>query len=150
MLYDKCASLLEHIERVVVFGSSPVLVHDVAKNERIIEEVVVSNTSSDVSGKRSFHGMLLFKRNVRKASYLSKKWKTRYFKIENQTLYCYHDEALTVMLRCISLLDSKLVVPKTHKYSFYFELHSTVSATYFQLRAANSADFSKWAEMLDL
>lgn len=148
-LYNKCAVLLEHIERTVVFASSPIIVRDIAKNERIIDEVVSDGSPEDVSGKPSTFGALWFKRNQRKAFYRTKRWKTRYFKLENHTLYCYRDEKCTQLLRCISLLDSRLEVPKGAKHMYFMELHSTVSTAYFQLRANSSSEFTRWVELLD-
>lgn len=148
-LYSKCAVLLEHIERTVVFGSSPAVVRDVAKNERIIEEVVSESTPGNANNGVTTSGALWFKRNKRKAFYRSKRWKTRFFRLENHTLYCYRDEKLTQLLRCISLLDSRVEVPKGAKHMYSMELHSTVSTTYFQLRANSSSEFTRWLELLE-
>lgn len=149
-LFNKCAVLLEHIERVVVFGSSPVLVLDMAKNDKIIGEVVMSNTNEDVSRKGALIGELLYKRNTRKAFYRSKPWKPRFFKVENQALFCYHDDTLTKLLRCISLLDARLEVPTAAKHLHYMELHSTVNDTVLRLRANDSSTFNKWAEAIEM
>jgi hypothetical protein len=158
-LFNKCANLLGNIERVVVFGSSPVVIDDAAKNETIMNEIVLSSCNGnnykndgDVSEKSSLSGLLLFKRNTRLAWYKSKGWKPRFFKVENLVLYCYRDKECKQLLRAVSLLDCRIEIPDNdnERYPYYMEVHSTISPYFLQLRALDATSFRRWNALLEM
>ena len=150
LLYNKCARLIEHIERVVVYTSTPSLMDNLSQNDKIISEIVLSSgPEDDVSGNTlAMEGPLLFKRSDRIAFYRTKGWKPRNFRIQNHSLYCYRGDKFTKPIRSVSLLDCNLVIPSASKHPFYFELHSTVSTACFHLRAADNGIFQKWIDAI--
>lgn len=153
-LFNKCAVLIEHIERVVVFGSTPSVIHDISKNDQIINEVVFPNSASlndpALTLQTSTMSALLFKRTTRKSFFHTKRWKIRYFKIEHACLYCYHDAEFKQLLRSMSLLDAKVVIPSDSTYEWYMQVQSTVSSLVFHIRATNSETFNAWVSDLQL
>lgn len=89
-------------------------------------------------------GMLLYKRALRKSNISSKSWKSRYFKIEQQILFCYRDRTSTTPLRSMPIRDLELNVVHREKYAFQFELLSKTTGAKFQLRADSESNFEYW------
>ena len=94
------------------------------------------------------HGVLLYKRVLRKSSISTKTWKSRYFKVEHRILFCYKDDESKVPLRSIVIRDFDLNIVTREKYQFQFELYSKITGVTFKLRADTEATFDFWVQGL--
>lgn len=106
------------------------------------EEIELRNKLDQVKGS------LMYKRNVRKSRLATKSWKTRYFKIEEQILFCYRDAKSKEPLRAIAIEDFELLVVTREKYEYQFELYNKISGLKYQLRASDEADYNFWIKGL--
>jgi hypothetical protein len=171
----RCSRLLNNIERAVVFGSLTLTAEeegilsaqvtpaqltelkDFEKNERANQIIHVNNktliastttTESSNIDTNTPKGFLLYKRGQKQSIFISKGWKSRYFKIDQRILLCYKGLNSKVPVRSIHLEDCDLFTVKRQKYEFQFELKSRSSGVKFQLRATDQVDFDKWVQAL--
>lgn len=170
--YYRCAGLLQNIQRAVIYGSPTLTAQeeellssqvsamqmselkDFEKNERadqIIRKnptVTTSKTDMLQDNTKIFKGYLLYKRLVKKAMFTTKKWNSRFFKIEQKVLLCYKQESSKMPLRAISLETCDLFMVKREKYEYQFELVCKSSGEKYQLRAIDQTSFDTWVQAL--
>jgi PH domain len=141
--YLRCSRLIHNVERAVVYGS-PVLSAQ-AKPRPTSMRRPDPTVKVDAT---LLHGMLLYKRVLRKSSLSTKTWKSRYFKVEHRILFCYKDDESKVPLRSIVIRDFDLNIVAREKYQFQFELFSKITGVTFKLRADTEATFDFWVQGL--
>jgi phosphatidylinositol 4-kinase len=176
--YFRCARLLQNVQKAVIFGSPTLTAQeeelllsqvsaiqmselkDFEKNERadqiihMKERVVPSPSTVNSTNKvvvdeiGIFKGYLLYKRLEKKSIFKSKKWTTRFFKIDQKVLLCYKQESSKMPVRAISLEYCDLFLVKREKYDFQFELLCKSSGVKYQLRATDQTGFDNWMEAL--
>lgn len=148
-LFYRCARLLQNVQRAVVYcgGSQKV---DEASVKAILSanklNGLVDTADKDASIRK---GYLLFKRNTRKSTLSSKPWKPRYFRIEQQVLFCLRSEKDTVALRAMPLVGSTVVLsPPGSKYPHSFEVINATNTMRFRLRAEDEKTYKTWTDSL--
>jgi phosphatidylinositol 4-kinase len=173
--YFHCARLLQNVQKAVVFGSPTLTAQeeklllsqvsmiqmselkDFEKDERAdqiihLKEYLVTNPSTITTANKIdnciFEGYLLYKRLEKKSVLKSKKWTTRFFKIDQKILLCYKEESSKMPTRAISLENCDLFLVKREKYEFQFELLCKSSGMKYQLRATDQTSFDNWMEAL--
>lgn len=105
---------------------------------------VIGAIRHNAIGNDPIEGTLLYKRVERKSKMSSKSWKCRYFRIEQQILFCYRDKKSDSPLRSMLIRDFELTVVHREKYEFQFELFSKTTGVKFQLRADSETNFDYW------
>jgi phosphatidylinositol 4-kinase len=148
-LFYRCARLLQNVQRAVVYcgGSQKV---DESSVKAILSanklNGLVDTADKDASIRK---GYLLFKRNTRKSAFSSKPWKPRYFRIEQQVLFCLRSEKDTVALRAMHLLGSTIALsPPGSKYPHSFEVINSTNTMRFCLRAEDAKTYKTWTDAL--
>ena len=111
---------------------------------RPVSGAVNSDAITTMGANEPIGGILLYKRVVRKSKLSSKAWKSRYFTIEQQILFCYRDKKSGTPLRSMLIRDFELTVVHREKYEFQFELFSKATGVKFQLRADSETNFDYW------
>jgi len=143
-LFYRCARLLQNVERAVVYGTPVGLsAEDLTGARRERAEAILCNNkanellpvTSPLASQR--RGYLLFKRNERKSAVHAKPWKERYFRIEQQVLFCLRAEGSDEVLRAMSLIGCSVHVVEGSKYGFQFEVENATKTLKYQLRAAD-------------
>lgn len=110
----------------------------------VVQTTISANTGKQIS---KYGGYLLYKRRFRTAFYKSKRWKTRYFEIEERMLYCYnHRPSIGGRLVRAMPLEGAVVKTKTGKYPFMFEAQNHHFE--FIMRAKNANEMELWMTLL--
>mmetsp|Transcript_11664 Transcript_11664/g.23380 ORF Transcript_11664/g.23380 Transcript_11664/m.23380 type:complete len:1066 (+) Transcript_11664:258-3455(+) len=109
---------------------------------------IMTATSND-KGKQisKYGGTLLYKRRARTSFYKPKRWKSRYFEIEERMLYCYNFQpSYGGQLRRAMPLEGATVEEFEGKYPFMF----VVRNHHFEyiIRAKSEKDMSLWIRLL--
>jgi hypothetical protein len=166
--FFRCARLLQNIERAVVFGSPTLTAQeeenlvnkltavkllelkDYERNERADQIIRKNDTGVTQLPEEAVaqEGNLLYKRAVRKSSFHSKGWKTRYFKIDQRVLLCFHDKEAREPLRATPLTDCEVFIVQREKYQFQFDLVERSSQIRYHLRAQDQAEMNSWMNAL--
>ena len=112
--------------------------------------ITTSFSTEKASGKQisKYGGTLLYKRRTRTAFYKSKKWKTRYFEIEERMLYCYNYQPSYggQLRRAMPLEGATVEEIDDGKYPFMF----VVKNQHFEfiIRAQTEKDRTLWIRLL--
>jgi len=158
-LFLRCARLLRNVERAVVFGSPAIyeteaeeLPLDINESDKkLLEDTDRTNFATNII-ERSLHGdsnqsflegKLYYKRGTRRMLHL-KRWKPRWFKIDQQILLCFRDENYRELRRAIPLKDCELNTSPPSRHQYSFEVYSPASRILFKLYAENLKDFETW------
>lgn len=154
VLFYRCARLLQNIERAVVFGTTVSVSNDKLP-EAHASTILSSNKANalivtdDGATPSVRKGYLLFKRNTRKSTLHSKIWKPRFFRIEQQVMFCLRNETDTLALRAMSLIGcSVTLAPANSKYPYAFELSNAAGTAKYQLRAEDEKSYQIWTSAL--
>lgn len=171
--YQRCCQLLQNTERTFIYGG----VSNTSDNNNALE---VSGSALALASEEDalqhvdclLQGPLLYKRIERKSLFHSKRWKTRYFRIANRNLLCYHDEQYTELLRALPLHECtvhmktapvdvaedvlqttpiSLLTNTDLKYDHYFEITNNKMGEFeqkFMLRANSASQFAEWTKAL--
>jgi len=161
-LFLRCARLLRNIERAIIYESPTLYNFDSSNPEDILlaktieaddsfkvnlASTIINQSLHGTSAKAALSGMLMYKRTVRKLLHF-KRWKPRWFKIEQKVLLCYQDERYSSLCRAINLPGSKITENISSKHAFSFEVESPESKITFKLLAANENEQKLWVEAL--
>ena len=154
-LFYRCARLLQNVERAVVYGNpagADKLSADalaLARKERANAILSANKANSLVpvadSSASLRRGFMLFKRNERKSALSSKPWKERYFRIEQQVLFCLRsDEPDAPVLRALPLVGCTVEVNRSAgaKYPFMFEVINAAHTMRYQLRVEDEKAYN--------
>jgi len=162
-LFYRCARLLQNVERAVVYGTPESGGTDrsqeaLAQLRRERADEILSANKSDIlpavgeSSASVRNGYLLFKRNVRKSTVHTKSWKERFFRIEQQVLFCMRDEASPQPLRAFSLIGCTILelpgVAAGGKYDYSFEIVNATRTMRYSLRAHDDKSYKHWVTAL--
>lgn len=170
VLFYRCARLLQNMERAVVFGSPILQIKDEKQIAKATPEVLLATINAEKKSRADVilagnkanellpiapaapaslrRGTLLFKRNTRKSALQSKSWKPRFFRVEQQVLFCLRKEGDVRPLRAMSLQGCR-VSPGADdaKHAFSFEV-TNAAGMRFQLRAESQQSFAAWVALL--
>merc|ERR1719162_2890474 len=152
LYYSRCIKLLTNIERVVVYrrprsqelqqlyekGSITKAEMDTLERaDRRFTAMQITSPEKQNDEGEHFGGNLMYKRAVRSSCFKFKRWKTRYFAIEERMLNCYNTEGGT--LRRSMPIDGATVelIEKT-KYPNMFRVTNLNFA--FRIRASSAED----------
>ena len=105
--------------------------------------------TSNEKGKQisKYGGTLLYKRRTRTAMYKLKRWKPRYFEVEERMLYCYNFKpAAGGQLRRAMPLEGAIVKQVEGKYPFMFVVKNH-HFEYF-IRAKSEKNMMLWIKLL--
>lgn len=122
---------------------------DAAADAQSSTTTVVQTSTDNKTGKQisKYGGYLLYKRRVRTACYKPKKWKSRYFEIEERMLYCYnHRPSIGGRLVRAMPLEGAMVQEKKGKYKYMFEAQNQHFE--FVMRAKNDNEMKLWMRLL--
>jgi hypothetical protein len=161
LYYSRCVKLLTNIERVVVYrrprsqelqrlyekGSiSKSEMECLERADRRFTAMQITAASNKVDDeKEDFGGKLKYKRAFRSSCFKFKRWKTRYFVIEERMLNCYNTEGGT--LRRSMPMEGATIEPM--KQSKYPNMFSVTNRSFeFRMRASSKEDMNKWIAML--
>jgi len=106
----------------------------------------------------SLHGLLLFKRQWRRTWHSTKQWKWRYFRIEQQVLFCTRGSDLSDghVIRAVHLAGCTLqhVLPddtshNKHRYKFMLLVRNKMSGQEILVRADDQETFAAWKMALE-
>lgn len=170
VLFYRCARLLQNIERAVVFGSPILQMKDEKFPSVVTSEMLLECINSDKKGRADTvlmhnkanqlepvtastqpstrRGVLLFKRNTRKGLQ-TKGWKPRFFRIEQQVLFCLRKETDTRPMRAMSLVGCQVKPgPPDSKHPFSFDVSNAAGTMTYQLRAETQTSFLAWTGLL--
>ena len=162
LYYSRCVKLLTNIERVVVYrrprsqelqrlyekGSiSKSEMECLERADRRFTAMQITAASNKVDDeKEDFGGNLKYKRALRSSCFKFKRWKTRYFVIEERMLNCYNTEGGT--LRRSMPMEGATIEPM--KQSKYPNMFSVTNRSFeFRMRASSKEDMNKWITMLE-
>lgn len=109
---------------------------------------IVTSFSND-KGKQisKYGGTLLYKRCARTAFYKPKRWKNRYFEIEERMLYCYNFQpSYGGQLRRAMPLEGAIVEEFEGKYPFMFVVKNHHFE--FVIRAKDQREVQRWIKLL--
>ena len=160
LYYFRCVKLLTNIERCVVYRRprsqelqrlyekgkiTKSEMHSLEQADRRFTAMQITNHSPDAIDEReTFGGTLKYKRAVRTSLFKFKRWKTRYFAVEERMLNCYNTEGGT-LVRSMPL-EGATVRPMKSKYPNMFSV--TNRSFEFRMRASSEEDRDKWIKML--
>jgi hypothetical protein len=164
-LFNRCARLLEDVERAVIYGSQTLSTAEQTVLERkrrnsddpraALKDVKREQMATSLSRMKSvidgqLSGDLFYKRLDRKSMLHTKKWKTRYFVVDKRVLSCFHDPHSVNPVRTMHLQNARVVEHEPHpKYEdTVFELINDATNTRFLLRAENSVKRRQWINVL--
>ena len=134
ILYLRCANLLHHVERCVVYGTphepelrqlymdanaTPEEVREAALADRRFHAAQVANDDSPESTKWTKEGILGYKRWVRKHKSFTKGWRMRMFKVRHRVLLCFRVSDGTLK-RAIPLQHTTVEVKKAPNAQILF------------------------------
>ena len=162
-LFLRCARLLRNVERAVVYGSPAIYEMesdepqaDINESEKkLLEDAERINFATNII-ERSLHensdasylqGKLYYKRGTRRMLHL-KRWKPRWFKIDQQMLLCFRDENYRELRRAIPLKDCELNKNPASRHQYSFEVYSPTSRMLFKLYAESSKYFDTWTSAI--
>ena len=158
LYYSRCVKLLTTMERCVVYRKprSRELQRlyekgKISKQElQIIEHADRKYNAMEATGnnaeKEIFGGNLLYKRKVRTACYKTKRWKTRYFSVEEQMLHCYNSQGGR-LVRSMPLEGAQVQeIKDTKKYQNVFSVSNRNFE--FRIRAGSAEEMKKWTDLL--
>lgn len=164
--FNRCARLLQNIERAVIYGSHTLSnneekalkrratvdadaeeLADVKKRE-IANKISRAYTQTNFDG--ALDGQLLYKRVERKSSFQSKSWKTRYFVVDQRMLLCFKEPHSVNPLRSLPLQSCEVeVINNNPKHGdTCFNIINYSNNIRFQLRALDTASRDKWVSFL--
>jgi phosphatidylinositol 4-kinase len=109
----------------------------------------IMSSLSNEKGKQisKYGGTLLYKRRARTAFYKPKRWKNRYFEIEERMLYCYNFQpSYGGQLRRAMPLEGATVEEFEGKYPFMFMVKNHHFE--FVIRAKNQKEMFLWIRLL--
>jgi phosphatidylinositol 4-kinase len=157
LYYFRCVKLLTNIERCVVYrrprsqelqrlyekgNITKQEMHSLEQADRRFTAMQITAPEDDA--KEIFGGTLKYKRAVRSSHFKFKRWKNRYFAIEERMLNCYNTDGGT-LVRSMPLEGASIQVMNT-KYPNMFSV--TNRSFEFRIRASSSEDQKKWIMML--
>lgn len=157
--YFRCVKLLTNIERCVVYrrprsqelqrlyekgNITKAEMHSLEQADRRFTAMQITAPDADGAGE-IFGGTLKYKRAVRTSLFKFKRWKTRYFAIEERMLNCYNHED-GKLIRSMPLEGATVQAMKT-KYPNMFSV--TNRSFEFRMRASSEEDRNKWIKMLE-
>jgi phosphatidylinositol 4-kinase len=170
LFYSRCVKLLSNIERCVVYGTPRT--HElqrlyekgkISKQEyEIMEQAdrrfnatqITSRNArhrdgSSAEGIAAFGGELLYKRKVRTACYKTKRWKTRWFTVDERMLYCFNADPRKggKLKRAMPLEGAQIVAIDNTKYRNMFEVRNQHFE--FRMRAKTEIQKDRWIEVLE-
>ena len=112
-----------------------------------------SLSDTPVSG---IHGLLLHKRQWRRTWHSPKGWKWRYFRIEQQVLFCTRDASDAQVARAMHLAEASVthvlmddVEHNRRRYSFVLLVRNRASGQEMLLRADDKDTFESWKAALE-
>lgn len=160
--YFRCVKLLTNIERCVVYrrprsqelqrlyekgNITKAEMHSLDQADRRFTAMQITGDDAD-DEKEIFGGTLKYKRAVRTSLFKFKRWKTRYFAIEERMLNCYNFEG-GKLVRSMPLegAEVKAIHNKKNKYPNMFSV--TNRSFEFRIRASSEEDRHKWIKMLE-
>lgn len=165
--FFRCTRMLNDLERAVIYGTPALTTTEESKLlDHISEDKMTELYEGDrvrratalvpkaalqvpgPTGGSTKSGTLLYKRIERKSRFHSKKWKPRFFSVQQRMFNCYHDEGATVPMRAVCLPDSLVEVSEGSKYEFAFSVTCHLTGNVFQLRAPDQAAFNSWMSVL--
>lgn len=163
LYYFRCVKLMTNIERCVVYRRprsqelqrlyekgkiTKAEMHRLEQADRRFTAMQITAPDDD-DAKEIFGGTLMYKRAVRTSRFKFKRWKTRYFAIEERMLNCYNAEDGT-LIRSMPLEGATVQAMKKNKtstkYPFMFSV--TNRSFEFRIRANSEEDRNKWIGML--
>jgi len=159
LYYFRCVKLLTNIERCVVYRRprsqelqrlyekgkiTKAEMHSLEQADRRFTAMQI--TAPDAEDESIFGGTLKYKRAVRTSNFKLKRWKTRYFAIEERMLNCYNTEG-GMLIRSMPLEGATVQAMRTsQKYPNMFRV--TNRSFEFRMRASSEEDRTKWIQML--
>lgn len=161
-LFYRCCRLSQNVERAVVFGTplgAEKLTGSALEDARRERANVILSANKANQLPHLIHddnpaasvrqGYLLFKRNERKDLFHTKRWKERFFRIEQQTLFCLRTKESPYVIRAISLVGSTIVeLGDQGKHPFTFEVRNSTKTMCFKLRTADQKTYDHWIKGL--
>ena len=162
LLYLRCATLLHHIERCVVYGTprepalrklymegraAPEEVREAEMADRRFLAAQIANDDSPESFAWTHSGILGYKRWVKKSRFSTKGWRMRMFKVRHRVLLCYRASD-GYLKRAIPLQHTIVEIKTHHTHKFYFELKETKRRRVYKLYASSKAEMDQWIKVL--
>lgn len=162
LYYSRCIKLLTNIERVVVYrrprsqelqqlyekGSITKAEMDTLERaDRRFTAMQITSPENKNDEGENFGGNLMYKRAVRSSCFKFKRWKTRYFAIEERMLNCYNTEGGTLR-RSMPIDGATVELMEKTKYPNMFRVTNLNFA--FRIRASSAEDRNKWMKMLEV
>jgi len=160
LYYFRCVKLLTNIERCVVYRRprsqelqrlyekakiTKAEMHSLEQADRRFTAMQI--TAPDAEDDPIFGGTLKYKRAIRTSNFKLKRWKTRYFAIEERMLNCYNTQG-GKLIRSMPLEGATVQAMKTsQKYPNMFRV--TNRSFEFRMRASSEEDRNKWISMLE-
>lgn len=93
-------------------------------------------------------GWLLYKRQNRVNCCRTKRWKQRYFIINDNMLYCYYESDQKELVRSMPLEGARVEEVKDGKYPCMFIIYN--HEYFYQLRASTQPELEQWLQRLQL
>mmetsp|Transcript_28768 Transcript_28768/g.81140 ORF Transcript_28768/g.81140 Transcript_28768/m.81140 type:complete len:1026 (-) Transcript_28768:71-3148(-) len=162
LFYSRCIKLLTNLERCVVYKRprSQELQRLYEKGKitkaefQTLEQAdrrfaALQITQLDDEDGDQFGGTLLYKRSLRTSCLKAKRWKQRYFCVEERMLNCYNKASGPDrrMIRSMPLEGAQVQPEPDSKYENMF---SVVNRSFqFRMRASSPEDMKKWITILN-
>ena len=160
LYYFRCVKLLTNIERCVVYRKprsqelqrlyekgkiTKAEMHSLEQADRRFTAMQITAAPNADDTKEIFGGTLKYKRAVRTSRFKFKRWKTRYFAIEERMLNCYNTKD-GILIRSMPLEGATAQPFTKTKYPYMFSV--TNRSFEFRIRASSEEDRNKWITML--
>ena len=162
LYYFRCVKLLTNIERCVVYRTprsqelqrlyekgkitkAEMVSLEQADRRFTAMQITAGTPDKAFEDREIFGGTLKYKRAVRTSRFKFKRWKTRYFAIEERMLNCYNTEGGT-LIRSMPL-EGATVQAMSSKYPNMFSV--TNRSFEFRIRGSSEEDRNKWIKMLE-
>mmetsp|Transcript_3576 Transcript_3576/g.8610 ORF Transcript_3576/g.8610 Transcript_3576/m.8610 type:complete len:1175 (-) Transcript_3576:71-3595(-) len=161
LYYVRCVKLLTNIERCVVYRTArsrelqrlyekglvtKTEMHSMEQADRRFTAMEITQVAPVKDDYEVFGGTLMYKRAVRTSCFKFKRWKRRYFAIEERMLNCYNTEGGT-LVRSMPLDGATVQAMSINKYENMFSV--TNRSFEFRMRASSQEDRNKWIKMLE-
>ena len=158
LFYFRCVKLLTNIERCVVYfrprskelqrlyEKGNITLAEMHSLEQADRRFTAMQITAPDEEDEIFGGTLKYKRAVRTSYFKFKRWKVRYFAIEERMLNCYNREG-GKLIRSMPLEGATVQAVTKTKYPNILSVSNR--SFEFRMRASSEEDRNKWIKMLE-